>query len=180
MPGCGCPVQKFASTDGGFGVARFFIGKRLRFHPPWVVFPSGFEEGLQCQLVSWSVAHCEDQDDLHQKSIFNQEDCSGCIDFQQMPHASSQVTAPWQMIQELKGAFWSHVVRTDLTATVLEHRFVFIEEADDLFSQCSRILALFWIFGSRDSQAYHQSGMFHAPPNTCCSDRFSCHGCNCM
>ena len=37
----------------------------------------------------------------------------GCIDFQQMPHASSQVTAPWQMIQELKGSFWSHVVRTD-------------------------------------------------------------------
>lgn len=122
----------------------FFHRQKAKISPALGCFSFRVWGGLQCQLVSWSVAHCEDQDDLHQKSIFNHLIRKiahlGCIDFQQMPHASSQVTAPWQMIQELKGGFWSHVVRTDLTSTVLEHRFVFIEEADDLFSPCSRIL----------------------------------------
>lgn len=54
----------------------FFHRQKAKISPALGCFSFRVWGGLQCQSVSWSVAHCEDQDDLHQKSIFNQEDCS--------------------------------------------------------------------------------------------------------
>lgn len=111
----------------------FFHRQKAKISPTITHLRLFFLQGLRRSTMSVSILKCSS---LRRPrwSLIRKIARLGCIDFQQMPHASSQVTAPWQMIREPKGGFWSHVVRTDLTATVLEHRFVFIEEADDLFS----------------------------------------------
>ena len=44
MPGCGC-LHSHQLTAVFQRVRDVFDRhKRLRYHPPWVVFPSGFEE----------------------------------------------------------------------------------------------------------------------------------------